>query len=257
MAPAATRSPAAIYHQSVSLHHQVERLLRTKLEAGEWGPGEQIPTEMALVDRLGVSRTTLREALRALTRDGLIVRHRRRGTFVQEASRAGPSRATITNLLLGYTMNVRVVRVGTVPAPGHVGTFLGVPRSHPVRRFVRVHIVEGSPLAAVVNYMRDELGRRVRLRDLSRVSMLEVLRDKLAVDLGSVHQQIEARMPDDEIAPLLEIDLTQPVLLVRQHLSDRHKEPVQLAETYFRADRYRYETWMCEVSRRRAEPEES
>ncbi len=75
---------AIVHDRSVPLHHQVERLLRAKIDSGEWAPGEQIPTEMALVERLRVSRTTLREALRALARDGLVVRHRRRGTFVRQ-----------------------------------------------------------------------------------------------------------------------------------------------------------------------------
>ena len=235
-------APAAIFHQSVPLHHQVERLLRGKLESGEWEPGEQIPTEMALVDRLGVSRTTLREALGTLARDGFIVRHRRRGTFVRERSPAAASRVTITNLLLGYSMQVRVVRVGTVPAPGHVAAFLGLSRGVPVRRFVRVHVVDGAPLAVVVNYLAGDLGRRIRRRALSRLSMLEVLRDDLSIELGRIQQQIEARMPDDDITALLEIDLTQPVLLIRQRLTDRAGRPVQIAETFYRADRYRYET---------------
>ena len=235
-------APGTIFHQSVPLHHQVERLLRGKLASGEWEPGEQIPTEMALVDRLGVSRTTLREALGTLTRDGLIVRHRRRGTFVSERRPKEAARPVITNLLLGYTMHVRMVSVGTVPAPGHVGTFLGLGRGAPIRRFVRVHVVDEAPLAVVVNYLGAELGRRIQRRDLARRSMLEVLRDKLAIGLGRVHQQIEARMPDEHIASLLEIDLTQPVLLVRQRLTDRDRQPVQIAETFYRADRYRYET---------------
>lgn len=245
-------SPSLVFHRSVPLHHQIQRLLRARIESGQWGPGERIPTEMALVAHFGVSRATLRESLRALERDGLIVRHRRRGTFVRQVSPAGMARRTITNLVLGYDSEIRVVGGAVAPAPPHVVGFLGMRRGEPLQRFVRVEVVDGAPLAVVVNYMPLPLGRRIRERDLARASMLEVLRDKLGIGLGRIRQQLEARMPDEEIAALLEIDLTQPVLLVRLLVSDTVPRPVEIADTFYRADRYRFEVEMPMLPGRRA-----
>jgi GntR family transcriptional regulator len=239
--------PLLVFHQSVPLHYQIQRLLRARIESGDWAAGERIPTEMALVERFRVSRATLREALRALERDGFIARHRRRGTFVRPA--AASRRGTITNLVLGYQTQIRVVGSQTVPAPPHVVRFLGVPRGEPLRRFLRVEIVDGAPLAAVVNYMPLTLGQRIRERDLTRASMLEVLRDRLGIRLGPLHQQIEARMPDEEVAALLETDLTQPVLLIRLLVRDRAGRPVEVADTFYRADRYRFELDLPAVPR--------
>jgi GntR family transcriptional regulator len=241
----------SVFHQSVPLHHQIQRLLRGRIESGEWGAGERVPTEMALVRHFRVSRATLREALRALERDGLIVRHRRRGTFVREPDAAAPARRTITNLVFGYESEIRVVSSATAPAPTHAARFLGLPRGEPVRRFVRVELVDGVPLAVVVNHVPVPLGARIRERDLARLSMIEVLRDRLGIRLGPIHQQIEARMPDEEIAALLEIDVTRPILGVRLLVSDRSRRPVEVADTFYRADRYRYELEMPAIPRRR------
>lgn len=245
-------SPSLVFHRSVPLHHQIQRLLRARIESGQWGPGERIPTEMALVAHFGVSRATLRESLRALERDGLIARHRRRGTFVRQVSPAGMAQRTITNLVLGYESEIRVVGGAVAPAPPHVVGFLGMRRGEPLQRFVRVEVVDGAPLAVVVNYMPLPLGRRIRERDLARASMLEVLRDKLGIGLGRIRQQLEARMPDEEIAALLEIDVTQPVLLVRLLVSDTAPRPVEIADTFYRADRYRFEVEMPMLPGRRA-----
>lgn len=241
---------SAVFHESVPLHHQIERLLRTKIASGEWGPGERIPTELALGDHFGVSRATLREALRALERDGLIVRHRRRGTFVRSGAGGPSARPTITNLVLGYEAEIRVVSGGVAPAPAHVAAFLGLARGEPVHRFVRVEVVDGAPLAVVVNHLPLALGRRIRERDLARRSMIEILRDKLKIRLSRLRQQLEARMPDEEIAALLGIDLTHPVLLLRLLAFDTSRRPVQVVDTFYRADRYRHEIDLPAIARR-------
>ncbi|HVV07701.1 FadR/GntR family transcriptional regulator [Amycolatopsis sp.] len=63
---------------------QVENLLRERLRRKEWAPGERLPNEVRLAEELGVGRSSVREAVRLLARDGLLdVRHGA-GTFVAE-----------------------------------------------------------------------------------------------------------------------------------------------------------------------------
>ena len=236
-----TSALASAYHPSVPLHHQIQRVLRSKIETGEWGSEEKLPTEMELVRHFRVSRNTIREALGSLEQDGLIVRYRRRGTFVHGIRPPADPRATITNLVLGYQANVSVIRAVTVPAPAHVVQFLKVARGQPLRQFVRMEAVGGKALAVVLNYMTLEIGRRIRAKDLKRCSMLEFLRDRLKIPLGDVRQVIEARLPDEEVASLLGIDLTQPVLFIRVMVSDKQGTPIEIADNFYRADRYHYE----------------
>ncbi|HXA96954.1 MAG TPA: GntR family transcriptional regulator [Candidatus Dormibacteraeota bacterium] len=233
------RTPAGVaYHPSVPRHLQIQRVLRGRIESGEWDRDHAIPTEMELLAEFGVSRTTIREALGVLTRDGLIARHRGRGSFVQPRGDGPPA---VTNLILGYEAQIKVVRSETTAAPAHIAGSLGVERGTPVTRLVRLEIVDGAPLAVAVNYMSTPLGQRIRPRDLTRVSLLEFLRDRLRMHLGAIRQSIEARLPDVETAGLLGTDLTEPVLAVRLVVTDAAGCPVEVSDTFYRADRYRYE----------------
>src|SRR5215831_7034200 len=64
------------------LYVQVKGLLERSLEAGEWRPGEPIPSEVDLARRFGVSQGTVRKAIEALAADNLVVRRQGKGTFV-------------------------------------------------------------------------------------------------------------------------------------------------------------------------------
>lgn len=234
------RSP---YHPGVPLGHQIQALLRSRIECGEWAAGEQLPTEMALTESFGVSRTTVRAALNELARDGLIERTRGRGTFVSGAvGRMLASADLVTNPVTGREIGIRIVATDRPPAPAHVARFLGVERGEALQRFVRVELADSRPIGVVVNYMPIALGRRIRHEELRRYSMLDYLQSALGIALGDLRVSFESRMPpSEEVASLLEADLTQPLLLMRLLVVDEGGAPVEICETFYRSDRYRFE----------------
>lgn len=67
--------------------------LRGFVEAGGYGPGDRLPPERELIDTLGMTRATLRRALDALEREGLIWRHVGKGTFIASAPADGATDA--------------------------------------------------------------------------------------------------------------------------------------------------------------------
>jgi DNA-binding GntR family transcriptional regulator len=76
---------AKISRVGVTRHLQIYALLMQELAAGGFKPKEALPSEPALVNRYGVSRTTVRRALARLEREGKILRKRGSGTFVRRA----------------------------------------------------------------------------------------------------------------------------------------------------------------------------
>ncbi|NUU20370.1 MAG: FadR family transcriptional regulator [Streptomycetaceae bacterium] len=65
-----------------ALADQVAAQLRAQITSGEWPVGSRIPTEPELVERLGVARNTVREAVRALAHTGLLDIRQGAGTYV-------------------------------------------------------------------------------------------------------------------------------------------------------------------------------
>lgn len=64
------------------LYEQIKALITRSLVAGEWKPGEAIPSEFDLARRFGVSQGTVRKAIDALATEFIVVRRQGKGTFV-------------------------------------------------------------------------------------------------------------------------------------------------------------------------------
>jgi len=74
----------------VALVEQVADELARKLQSGTWVPGDRLPTEVHLAQLLGVGRSTVREAVRALVSNGMLESRQGSGTFVRScAPRSG------------------------------------------------------------------------------------------------------------------------------------------------------------------------
>ena len=75
--PAASGSPSFR-----PLYQQIKALITKSLQAGEWKPGEMMPSEVELAGRFKVSQGTVRKAIDELAAENLVVRRQGKGTFV-------------------------------------------------------------------------------------------------------------------------------------------------------------------------------
>lgn len=83
MPAAAESSPPAPAAPAFSpLYQQIKALLLKSLSAGEWLPGQVIPSEVELAARFGVSQGTVRKAIDEMATENVLVRRQGKGTFV-------------------------------------------------------------------------------------------------------------------------------------------------------------------------------
>lgn len=95
------------------LSERIVSALRSQVMAGEFAPGQRLPTENQLTETYGVSRTVIREAIAALAADGLVEPRQGAGVFVIEhPARAFGSISADVGNKISNALNVLEVRMG-------------------------------------------------------------------------------------------------------------------------------------------------
>jgi len=91
--------PAAPWARRETLSSQVVRMIADRIKGGDYPRGSKLPTEKALIDELGVSRTVVREAIANLRASGHVSIHHGIGVFVREDAGIMPFRLTDENMM--------------------------------------------------------------------------------------------------------------------------------------------------------------
>ena len=207
-------------------------------------PGQQFPTELALCAEFGVSRETVREALRALEEDGLISRHPGRGSFVLRPPRRRAERR-LTGLVEDFSdmrldTEAKVLDVGPMRVTAELAEAMGLRRGQALHRISRLRDFERQPLAFHDAFLPAELGQRIAELDLRHTSIMHELQVTLGLRCVEEYQRIEAVAADAPLARALEVTLGAPLLqITRRVAAGAECQPV-LFRSQFRADRYYY-----------------
>jgi GntR family transcriptional regulator len=141
----------------VPLYYQLQEVLKEDIDAGNWKPGEILPSEAELEGALGVSRTVIRKALDVLEADGQVVRQKGRGTVVAPPKLLYDAVAAAQEWrsgdVPGRTVLSEVIDVRLVVAGGNLGTLLKVPADALLFEITAVAAVEG-PVSLTQAYVR-------------------------------------------------------------------------------------------------------
>lgn len=233
----------------VPLYYQLELHLREAIETGKYPPGARIPTESELSRGFGVSRVTVREALRRLEEDGLLSRSRGQGTFVLPEAVEGrkiernPARLLSFEqdiLRHGLKPRVQVLGFERCPAPDRIGALLHLPAGQEVMRVRRLGWAGDEPLWVESRYFHPRIGDSVAEQGLAQVSVTAFLHAVVGVHIANTRLRITACAATASQAKHLGIKPGDPVLINEFAFYGSDGRPVEAARASFRADRYAF-----------------
>lgn len=235
-------------------YHRIYLVLREQLEDGRFDAG--LPGEIALMQRFGVARVTVRRALQQLAGEGLITRQPGVGTRRVDregGTVAAPAQATtqLTGLLenivsVSLHTTIKVLDVDTVAASQSVAAALGLAPGDRVQKAVRVRSTREGPLSHITTYVPAGVARRFGRRELARKPILLLLEES-GVKVGRAEQSISARLADADVADHLQVAVGSALLAVRRVIFDVHDRPVQWLHGLYRPDRYEYQMQLSRV----------
>jgi GntR family transcriptional regulator len=239
----------------VPLYHQIQHLLRHRIHSGLYQPGTQIPSEHELSRELGVSRVTLREALREMVREHMVVKVQGKGTFVaaNPPKRLTPVRYTgFLEELQARVRKLKVTDVEVTEAPATAELREALQLDAGTQRLTlikRLRHIDNEPFSLTLNYLPTEIGARIPIADLYSLPLLKILQEDLKIPIVKARETIEAAPADPDTARRLGIPALYPVLHMTRVMYTTHDKPFELVDIYYRADKYHYSVNMMRVKR--------
>jgi GntR family transcriptional regulator len=227
-----------------SLTDQVKSHLKERIRAGAF-EGGRIPSETELATELGVSRTTIRDALTRLENEGSIYRRQGAGTFVNEPGLQIKSRLediwAYEDVLRdhGYTPSVRVLGVDEQPADGSVANDLKIDEGDPILAMEKLFLEDDRPVVLTINRVPvaclDDAPHDDAATPL--FVFLEAHSDR---NLAYYLSEIIPVCLDARRAELLGVPEGTPVVCFEEIGFDQDNAPLVQSTSYFRDDLLRF-----------------
>ncbi len=227
-------------------YFQLVTILRAKIEAGEWQPHAAIPSERQLEVLYSVSRTTVRQAVGLLIRQGLVYQLHGKGTYVSPRKlQKGLVELTSFSedmLQRGLQPGQRILELAEVEAPEQVRQHLELsPDIRTVIRLERVRTGDGQPIGLQTSYLNLPAGATLTREQLEeRGSLYAILQEKYNINLAAADETLEVTVATPREALLLEVPAGNPLLLSERILWTNERRAIEFVKILYRGDRYRY-----------------
>ena len=216
------------------------------LQAGEWRPGEAIPSEIDLAARYGVSQGTVRKAIDALSAENLLVRRQGRGTFV--ASHQEP-RAQIRFLRLRpddggepRQPSSRFLECRRLRAPLEIARALEMKAGDTAVTIRRLLEFDTVPIVLEEIWLPGQTFRGLTAERLTAYSgpLYALLETEFGTRMIRASERLRAVAAGETEARALGVAVGEPLLLVDRVSSTYGDKPVEVRRGWYRTDHHHY-----------------
>jgi GntR family transcriptional regulator len=228
------------------LYAEIEEAIATEIARGEYRPGDQLPTEDALLQRFQVSRITVRRAIQNLVGRGLLEIRRGLGTFVL-SPRIEAELTKLTGFVedmtaAGRRATARVVSKGVVSASARVAERLQLAKGTKVMQIKRVRLAGGVPISFDETYLPLPLGKQIVRNDLRLHPIFTLLEEGYGVPLVEADYELEAVVATKAVAEALQVRAGAPIFQIERTSMTTGNRPVDYEVLSYRGDLVRFVT---------------
>jgi len=233
----------AIDHSStLPLHMQVEDMLRKLIEKPEYREGKLLPNEINIAKKLGVSRSTVRQATNKLVYERLLIRKKGVGTRV--------AKNTITTKLNKWTSFTHEmdekgvvfknysIKVTMVVPDKEIQQLFRIGEKDRILKMERLKGPDSGPLVYFISYFHPRTGLTAD-DDFSK-PLYETLEKDHHIVASVSKEGISAIVADSRISKMLNVKIGDPILFRKRVVCDPGDRPFEYNLGYYQADRFTY-----------------
>jgi len=231
----------------VPLYYTLVRNVIDMIENEELKPGEAIPSERELIERYGLSRTTVRKAIDVLVNDGYLYKIQGKGTFVQNKKiEQGLIKLTsctegIKNL--GLTPGIKLVEQKIEIPRKTISAHLKLTDNDEVFKTNRVLYGDDMPINYTKSYIVYKYVKGIDKYDFGKESLYNIIENQFNIKITHAVRTVEAILADETDVNLLEVNLNSPILLfngVVYGIYNGQEVPIEYFKARYRCDKTKF-----------------
>lgn len=225
-----------------ALYKRLATRLRRNIENGVFEANSMLASERELAISLGMSRETVRKALRLLEREGVVYSEQGRGTFV-----APPAVREMARVLDGFTSDARrrgddpgqiILTVDEMPASIAIAGVLKIQPRRPITRVKRIRTLNGQRIGTQESFL--VLPGSFSVEDLeAKGSLYALLDERFSISATEGLESVGSVAADASDAALLGIAVGAPLLLCERITLSERRQPFEYCEMRYISS-YRY-----------------
>lgn len=234
----------------IPLYLKVSNSLKEDILNGVYRVGELLPTEDELQEKFMTSRTTIRNAIGILEREGLVIRKQGKGTVVKE-----PKTAQNMNYITSFTetlkeKNVAVetgsLTVELINPPTKIMTLLNLKKGEKVYLIQRLRVADGIPIAFMSNYILPRFTPNLTDKKnlLREKGLYQILEEEYGLKLHRAVETIEAYNSGPLETDLLQVPEKTPLFHTIRITYLEEGTPFEVVISVIRADKYKYRVYL-------------
>ncbi|MEH7401182.1 GntR family transcriptional regulator [Gottfriedia acidiceleris] len=226
----------------IPIYHQLLEYIKCKIASGEYPADELIPSEREFSEKFQISRMTVRQALNNLVQEGIVYRQKGKGTFVsrQKVEKKISRLNSYTEEMIerGLKPSSRLVQFDILNSDKALSNILKIKEKDPIYFIKRVRLADSIPMSIESIHVSCDIAPNLNQSVLEK-SFFDYVNANIPDPIQYADQSIQARMPSEEEAQLLEIPPNCPVLAIYRTTYLRSGKVLEYELTVYRADRYK------------------
>ncbi len=242
--------PGIVTHDvPIPYYFQLSSYIERKIKAKELLPGQLMPSEQEICEKLDISRTVVRQAMADLERKGLITKQSGKRSTVSYPKYQGSLMQNLRGFYedavsKGQKPTTRVLDLKVVPAEGEVAEALKLSGGEPVIKLNRLRFLDGEPEVLVVTYLPEKMCPGLVRENLTDQSLYEVLARKYGLVISEGYRTVEAIALDRADAKLFGLPAGSPTLLLKSVGLLEDGTPLEYYVAKHRGDRSQFHIYL-------------
>lgn len=226
------------------MYVQIKEVLKQRILDGDYAVNEQLPSESEMMKVFGVSRITVRQAVRELHTEGLVFSAQGKGTFVsrlkvvQDIQHLQGFGEAMTPQ--GYDTSTRVIGLQEVRATQEVADALRITQNSTVVELTRIRYLNREPISVDNSFFPLAIAKSIQSRDLTQ-DIFPMLEADLGIGLGHADLKIEAIVASEEDAKHLNVEKGSAVLRIQRLVFSQQGDPIDFEYLSYRGDAFQYQ----------------